>query len=180
MSSSRVPMPLDPARQGRRLCSSATQSGRHDHRRPGRRRRAVGVRRMPASGPGKARSPASLMELACRLEWDRAAAAFGCRPLPGAAFTEIDAIAAADRRLRRSSSPAGGVGGAEGAVWLALERQRGGRWTAADELMREVCREGRDLSYDRAQPRFPLAANLMQIRSFNPTFRTFISNINNF
>lgn len=76
-----------------------------------------------------------LMELAVRLN---APGGSGPRllPVPGEVFTEIDAI----RLLCGAESEmmaAGGVGGAEGAVWLALQGSLE-QMEKAEELMKEV------------------------------------------
>jgi hypothetical protein len=76
-----------------------------------------------------------LMELAVRLN---APAGLGPRllPVPGEVFTEIDAI----RLLCGAESEmmaAGGVGGAEGAVWLALQGSPV-QMEKAEKLMKEV------------------------------------------
>jgi len=84
------------------------------------------------------RIPGNLLELANRLS---AANAKGPRllPLPGQVFTELDAIFLSTG-ARAVPTGAGGVGGAEGCVWLAVEgdeRQLG----EVDKLMRQVLAE---------------------------------------
>ena len=67
------------------------------------------------------------------------AAACGCCPVPGEVFTEIDAI----RLLTGAEAEmlaAGGVGGAEGAVWLALQGSEE-QLAKAAELIKEVSGE---------------------------------------
>lgn len=86
------------------------------------------------------RIPGDLMELAVRLN---APGSSGPRllPVPGEVFTEIEAI----RLLCGAEAEmmaAGGVGGAEGAVWLAL-RGSPEQMEKAEELMKEVAGEGR-------------------------------------
>jgi len=82
----------------------------------------------------------SLMDLACRINLP------GNRghrllPISGAAFTEIDAISLLTGAGAEMVA-AGGVGGAEGAVLLALQGSEE-QMSAAEELMNRVCREGR-------------------------------------
>jgi hypothetical protein len=84
------------------------------------------------------RIPGDLMELAVRLN---APGGKGPRllPVPGEVFTEIDAI----RLLCGAEAEmmaAGGVGGAEGAVWLALQGNSE-QMAKAEELMRTVSME---------------------------------------
>jgi hypothetical protein len=84
------------------------------------------------------RIPGDLMELAVRLN---APGGKGPRllPVPGEVFTEIEAI----RLLcgaRAEMMAAGGVGGAEGAVWLALQGSPE-QMAKAEELMRTVSME---------------------------------------
>ena len=84
------------------------------------------------------RIPGDLMELAVRLN---APGGSGPRllPVPGEVFTEIEAI----RLLCGAEAEmmaAGGVGGAEGAVWLAL-RGSPEQMENAEELMKEVAGE---------------------------------------
>lgn len=84
------------------------------------------------------RVPGNLLDLANRLS---AAHAKGPRlcPLPGLVFTELDAIFLVTG-ARAQVAGAGGVGGAEGCVWLAVEgdeRQLGD----VDTLMRQVLAE---------------------------------------
>jgi hypothetical protein len=81
------------------------------------------------------RVPGDLMTLAVRLNKP------GCSgprllPVPGEVFTEIEAI----RQLFGAEAEmvaAGGVGGAEGAVWLALHGSEA-QMEKAEELMKEV------------------------------------------
>ena len=82
----------------------------------------------------------SLMDLACRLNLP-GNSGYRLLPLPGAAFTEIDAIALLTG-AEAEIIAAGGVDGAEGAVLLALDASEE-QMAAADELMKQVCREGR-------------------------------------
>ena len=84
------------------------------------------------------RIPGDLMELAVRLN---APGGKGPRllPVPGEVFTEIDAI----RLLCGAEAEmmaAGGVGGAEGAVWLALHGSPE-QMEKAEELMKEIVGE---------------------------------------
>ena len=84
------------------------------------------------------RVPGDLMELAARMN---APGSSGPRllPVPGEVFTEIEAI----RLLTGAEAElvaAGGVGGAEGAVWLAL-RGSEEQMEKAEELMGEVSGE---------------------------------------
>ena len=84
------------------------------------------------------RIPGDLMELAVRLN---APGRSGPRllPVPGEVFTEIEAI----RLLCGAESEmvaAGGVGGAEGSVWLALHGSEE-QMEKAEELMKEVAGE---------------------------------------
>ena len=84
------------------------------------------------------RIPGDLMELAVRMN---APGGKGPRllPVPGEVFTEIDAI----RLLCGAEAEimaAGGVGGAEGAVWLALQGSPE-QMEKAEELMKEIVGE---------------------------------------
>ncbi len=84
------------------------------------------------------RIPGDLMELAVRLN---APGGKGPRllPVPGEVFTEIDAI----RLLCGAEAEmmaAGGIGGAEGAVWLALQGSPE-QMEKAEELMKEIVGE---------------------------------------
>ena len=130
MSSSRGPMPWIPVRH-----QAAVLIG---HPRGGTiiaaLQAAVGrrVRLILPVGLEK-RIPGDLMELAVRLN---APGGKGPRllPVPGEVFTEIEAI----RLLCGAEAEmmaAGGVGGAEGAVWLALQGSSGadGEGGGADE-----------------------------------------------
>jgi len=84
------------------------------------------------------RVPGDLMELAARINAPKESG-FRLLPVPGEVFTEIDAI----RLLTGAEAEmlaAGGVGGAEGAVWLAL-RGSEKQLASAEELMREVSGE---------------------------------------
>lgn len=79
-----------------------------------------------------------LMELAARINAP-GESGFRLLPIPGKVFTEIDAI----RLLTGAEAQmlaAGGVGGAEGAVWLALQGSPE-QLAKAEELMREVSGE---------------------------------------
>lgn len=79
-----------------------------------------------------------LMELAARINAP-GGSGFRLLPIPGEVFTEIDAI----RLLTGAEAQmlaAGGVGGAEGSVWLAL-RGSPEQLARAEELMREVSGE---------------------------------------
>jgi hypothetical protein len=79
-----------------------------------------------------------LVELAARINAP-GESGFRLLPVPGEVFTEIDAI----RLLTGAEAEmlaAGGVGGAEGAVWLAL-RGSPEQLASAEELMREVSGE---------------------------------------
>jgi hypothetical protein len=84
------------------------------------------------------RVPGNLLDLANRLA---AADAKGPRlcPLPGQVFTEIDAIFLATG-ARAMLSGAGGVGGAEGCVWLAVEGNES-QLDQVEALMRQVLAE---------------------------------------
>lgn len=84
------------------------------------------------------RVPGDLMELATRMN---APGAHGPRmlPVPGEVFTEIDAI----RHLTGAQMEliaAGGVGGAEGSVWLAVSGSEK-QMEAAETLLRAVASE---------------------------------------
>ncbi|MCK9442626.1 MAG: hypothetical protein M0Q13_14550 [Methanothrix sp.] len=84
------------------------------------------------------RVPVDLMELAARINAP-GESGFRLLPIPGEVFTEIEAI----RLLTGAEAEmlaAGGVGGAEGAVWLAL-RGSPEQLAKAEELMREVSGE---------------------------------------
>jgi hypothetical protein len=84
------------------------------------------------------RVPGSLLDLANRLSSANAKGPRLC-PLPGQVFTELDAIFLATG-ARAVLTGAGGIGGAEGCVWLAVEgdeRQLG----KVDTLMRQVLAE---------------------------------------
>jgi hypothetical protein len=84
------------------------------------------------------RVPGNLMELAARINAP-GESGFRLLPIPGEVFTEIDAIsllAGAEAEILA----AGGVGGAEGAVWLALQGSPE-QLAKAAELMREVSGE---------------------------------------
>ena len=79
-----------------------------------------------------------LMELAARMNAP-GGSGFRLLPIPGEVFTEIDAI----RHLTGAEAEmvaAGGVGGAEGAVWLALSGSEE-QMARAEELMRKVSGE---------------------------------------
>ena len=84
------------------------------------------------------RIPGDLMSLACGLNLT-GQSGFRLLPLPGEVFTEIDAI-----RLTTGAEAeiiaAGGVGGAEGAVWLAVEGSQE-EIARAEELLRKVWQE---------------------------------------
>ncbi len=86
------------------------------------------------------RVPGDLMELAARMNAP-GSSGFRLLPVPGEVFTEIDAI----RLLCGAEAEmvaAGGVGGAEGAVWLALSGSEE-QMARAEALMREVsCEKG--------------------------------------
>ncbi len=84
------------------------------------------------------RVPGDLMELAARINAP-GESGFRLLPVPGEVFTEIEAI----RLLTGAEAAmlaAGGVGGAEGAVWLALQGSEE-QLARAEELMREVSGE---------------------------------------
>ena len=84
------------------------------------------------------RVPGDLMELAARMNAP-GSSGFRLLPIPGEVFTEIEAI----RLLCGAEAEmvaAGGVGGAEGAVWLAL-RGSEEQLAKAAELMRKVSGE---------------------------------------
>jgi len=84
------------------------------------------------------RVPGDLMELAARINAP-GESGFRLLPVPGEVFTEIDAI----RLLTGAETEmlaAGGVGGAEGAVWLAL-RGSDEQLQRAEELIKEVSAE---------------------------------------
>jgi hypothetical protein len=84
------------------------------------------------------RVPGDLMEIAARINAP-GESGFRLLPIPGEVFTEIEAI----RQLTGTEAQmlaAGGVGGAEGAVWLTL-RGRPEQLAKAEELMREVSGE---------------------------------------
>jgi hypothetical protein len=84
------------------------------------------------------RIPGNLMELAARINAP-GESGFRLLPIPGEVFTEIDAISlltGAEAELIAG----GGVGGAEGAVWLALQGSPE-QLAKAEELMREVSGE---------------------------------------
>ncbi len=84
------------------------------------------------------RVPGDLMELAARINAP-GESGFRLLPIPGEVFTEIDAI----RLLTGAEAQmlaAGGVGGAEGAVWLALQGSPE-QLARAEELMSEVSGE---------------------------------------
>jgi hypothetical protein len=84
------------------------------------------------------RVPGSLLDLANRLASADAKGPRLC-PLPGQVFTEIDAIALATG-ARAELVGAGGVGGAEGCVWLAVESNES-QLGKVDVLMRQVLAE---------------------------------------
>ncbi|MDD2835247.1 MAG: hypothetical protein PHY05_03780 [Methanothrix sp.] len=84
------------------------------------------------------RVPGDLMEIAARINAP-GESGFRLLPVPGEVFTEIDAI----RQLTGAEAEmlaAGGVGGAEGAVWLALQGSPE-QLAKAEELMKEVSGE---------------------------------------
>lgn len=84
------------------------------------------------------RIPGDLMELAARLN-EPGSSGFRLLPVPGEVFTEIEAI----RLLTGAGAhimAGGGVGGAEGAVWLALSGSEE-EMRRAEGLMREVSAE---------------------------------------
>ena len=84
------------------------------------------------------RVPGDLVELAARINAPKESG-FRLLPVPGEVFTEIDAI----RLLTGAEAEmlaAGGVGGAEGAVWLAL-RGSEEQLAKAAELIKEVSGE---------------------------------------
>ncbi|MCX6674028.1 MAG: hypothetical protein NTY37_09650 [Methanothrix sp.] len=84
------------------------------------------------------RVPGDLIELAARMNAP-GSSGFRMLPVPGEVFTEIEAI----RLLTGAKAElvaGGGVGGAEGAVWLAL-RGSEEQMEKAEELMREVSGE---------------------------------------
>lgn len=81
------------------------------------------------------RVPGDLIELAARINAP-GESGFRLLPIPGEVFTEIDAISLLTG-AEAEMLAAGGVGGAEGAVWLAL-RGREEQLARAEELMREV------------------------------------------
>ena len=84
------------------------------------------------------RVPGDLMELAARINAP-GESGFRLLPVPGEVFTEIEAI----RLLTGAEAEmlaAGGVGGAEGAVWLAL-RGSEEQLAKAEELIKEVSGE---------------------------------------
>jgi hypothetical protein len=84
------------------------------------------------------RVPGDLMNLAARLNLP-GKAGFRLLPVPGLVFTEIDAI----RLITNAEAEmvaAGGVDGAEGAVWLALEGSDKDM-KRAEELLRKVSAE---------------------------------------
>jgi hypothetical protein len=84
------------------------------------------------------RVPGDLMELAARMNAP-GESGFRLLPIPGEVFTEIDAI----RLLTGAEADmlaAGGVGGAEGAVWLVL-RGSPEQLAKAEDMMREVSGE---------------------------------------
>jgi len=84
------------------------------------------------------RVPGDLMELAGRMNAP-GESGFRLLPVPGEVFTEIEAI----RLLTGAEAEmlaAGGVGGAEGAVWLAL-RGSEEQLAKAEELIKEVSGE---------------------------------------
>ncbi len=84
------------------------------------------------------RVPGDLMELAARINAP-GESGFRLLPIPGEVFTEIDAI----RLLTGAEAEmlaAGGVGGAEGSVWLAL-RGSEEQLAMAAELIKEVSGE---------------------------------------
>ena len=80
----------------------------------------------------------SLLELSARLATAGAKGPRLC-PLPGQVFTEIDAIALATG-AQAVLVGAGGVSGAEGCVWLAVDGDEG-QLTKVDALMRGVLAE---------------------------------------
>ena len=84
------------------------------------------------------RVPGDLMALAKHLGSQEARGAKGVRlcPLPGEVFTEIDAISLCTG-ARAELIGAGGVGGAEGCVWLAIEGS-GEQLAQVETLMRTV------------------------------------------
>jgi hypothetical protein len=84
------------------------------------------------------RIPGDLMDLAARMNAP-GSSGFRLLPIPGEVFTEIEAI----RHLTGAEAEmlaAGGVGGAEGAVWLALWGSPE-QLAKAEELIREVSGE---------------------------------------
>jgi predicted Zn-dependent protease with MMP-like domain len=84
------------------------------------------------------RIPGDLMGLACRLNLP-GQSGFRLLPVPGEVFTEIDAI-----RLMTGAEAeiiaAGGISGAEGSVWLAVEGDEE-EVERAEELLRKVWQE---------------------------------------
>lgn len=80
----------------------------------------------------------SLMDLACRVNLP-GNSGYRLLPIPGTAFTEIDAIALLTG-ARAEMVAAGGVGGAEGAVLLAL-RGSDEQMKAAGKLLNQICHE---------------------------------------
>lgn len=95
------------------------------------------------------RVPGDLMGLAARMN-EPGSKGFRLLPVPGEVFTEIEAI----RLLcgvEAEMVAAGGVGGAEGAVWLALQGSEE-QMERAKELMREVSGEkGWEMGTDEAK-----------------------------
>ena len=84
------------------------------------------------------RVPGDLMEIAARINAP-GESGFRLLPIPGEVFTEIDAISLLTG-AEAEMLAAGGVGGAEGAVWLALQGSPE-QLAKAAELMRKISGE---------------------------------------